>query len=179
MENMTLKVQQPCSATMSLGPEGVALLKGIEQLRLKPYDDQTGKSISKWSWGATIGYGHLITKESEWVHYKEGITKEEADALFMEHSVKFIDQVNESLKVKVTQHQFDALVIFCFNIGETGLATSSVIKLINNPDAKTPYACLENAWKAWNKSQGAVNRGVVNRRKCEWNIYSKGIYARW
>jgi hypothetical protein len=46
--------------SMVLGPEGVALLKAVETLRLKPYDDQTSKDITAWIAGATIGYGHLI-----------------------------------------------------------------------------------------------------------------------
>lgn len=176
---MPLKEKHQSPATMILGPEGEALLKEIEQLRLKPYDDQTGKNISQWIGGATIGYGHFIKEESEWDYYKEGITKEEADTLFMEDSQKYIDRVNESLDVKVSQQQFDALVILCYNIGKAGLATSSVIKLINNLDAKTPYTSLEKAWKAWDKSQGKVNEGLVNRRNAEWTIYSKGIYTRW
>jgi len=40
--------------------QGMGLLKSIEKLRLKPYDDQTGKEISSWVKGATIGYGYLI-----------------------------------------------------------------------------------------------------------------------
>ena len=165
---------------MSFGEKGIALLKGIEQLRLKPYDDQTGKEITDWiEEGITIGYGHLIKEESEWELYKDGITKEQAERLFKYDGQNYIDRVNASLKVKVTQQQFDALVILCYNIGKTGLASSSVIKLINDPAAKTPYASLEKAWKAWDKSQGKVNKGVINRRNAEWNIYSRGIYARW
>ena len=35
------------------------------------------------------------------------------------------------------------------------------------------------AWKAWNKSQGQVMQGLVNRRNAEWDVYSKNIYQRW
>lgn len=163
---------------MSFSAKGQTLLKGIEQLRLKPYDDQTGKEITEWIGGATIGYGRLI-EESDWDKYKDGITKEQADTLFKVDGEDYIDKVNVSLKVNVTQQEFDALVIFCYNIGEAGLSSSSVIKLINDPAAKTPYSSLEKAWKAWDKADGKVNNGVINRRSAEWNIYSKGIYARW
>ena len=56
---------------------GVNLLAGIEKLALKPYDDQTSKEITSWVKGATIGYGHLISKD-DWDSYKNGLSKEDA-----------------------------------------------------------------------------------------------------
>ena len=38
-------------------------LKSIEKLVLYPYDDQTQEEIHSWIEGATIGYGHLISKQ--------------------------------------------------------------------------------------------------------------------
>ena len=48
------------------------LLKSVEGLRLKPYDDQSGKEIDLYVKGAAIGYGHLI-KQTEWNLYKNGL----------------------------------------------------------------------------------------------------------
>ncbi|GGB21831.1 hypothetical protein GCM10007414_39030 [Agarivorans gilvus] len=79
----------------------------------------------------------------------------------------------------MTQCQFDALVIFVFNVGIDGFKKSSVVKLINDPKANTSYVNLEGAWKAWNKSQGKVNKGLVNRRAAEWNMFSNNIYKGW
>ena len=79
----------------------------------------------------------------------------------------------------IAQHEFDALVIFSYNIGAHAFIHSNVLKLINNPKAKTPYSNLEQAWKAWDKSQGKVNLGLKHRRQSEWNIYSKNIYKKW
>ncbi|WP_218144007.1 glycoside hydrolase family protein, partial [Nitrosomonas marina] len=56
---------------------------------------------------------------------------------------------------------------------------SSVLRMINNPSAKTRYPNLEMAWKAWRKSQGRVMQGLINRRNAEWRIYSEGVYERW
>lgn len=50
------------SAT-KLSQSGKDFLKGVESLRLKPYDDQTSKEITSYVQGATIGYGHLIRKK--------------------------------------------------------------------------------------------------------------------
>lgn len=52
-----------------LSNDGQNLLKNIEKLRLKPYNDQNGKEITSYVKGATIGYGHLIG-QNEWDLYK-------------------------------------------------------------------------------------------------------------
>lgn len=165
-------------ATMVLGPDGIALLKAVETLRLKPYDDQTGLDISAWVAGATIGYGHLIAA-GEWTTYKGGITEPQADALFAADLAPFEQVVRDSITVGLQQYQFDALVILAFNIGEAGFKSSSVVKLVNDPNAVTGYTSLESAWKAWNKSQGKVMKGLDNRRAAEWRIYTGADYSRW
>ena len=164
--------------SMVLGPEGVALLKAVETLRLKPYDDQTTKDITAWVAGATIGYGHLIPAK-EWATYKDGITEAAADALFAADLAPFETAVRDAITVGLQQYQFDALVIFAFNIGKGGFKGSSVVKLINDPKATTGHASLEAAWKSWNKSQGKVMKGLDNRRAAEWRIYTSANYARW
>lgn len=165
-----------------LSPRARKLLMAIESFRSKPYDDQTGAEISSWVKGATIGYGHLISRD-EWdqfgAMYQNGISEDRAKALFQKDLQPFVDGVNNKVMATLSQNQFDALVLLVFNIGLGNFASSSVLKLINNPAAQTHYPDLEAAWKAWNKSQGNVMQGLVNRRDAEWNIYSKNVYAYW
>lgn len=168
----------PTDQDLQFSQKGTDLLQGIEELHLKPYDDQTGKTTDTWVEGATIGYGHLIAKQ-DWHLYKSGITKAEAEKIFRDDLAPSVAAVNKTITVPISQQQFDAMVILAFNIGNTLFENSSVAKLVNDPNAKTPYASLENAWKAWNKSQGKVNQGLINRRNSEWNIYTRGIYERW
>ena len=174
MQNTLMKP----AGTFQVSAKGSDLLKSIEQLRFDPYDDQTGKSISSWVKGATIGYGHLIAS-GEWNKYMDGITQDQADTLFMRDLEPFVNAVRSKVTAEISQNQFDALVIFVFNIGVNGFSTSSALKLVNDPAAVTDYPSLEAAWKAWNKSQGKVMQGLVNRRNAEWDIYSKNIYQRW
>ena len=162
----------------SFSAKGVNLLKSIEELATKPYDDQTGRDITTWVEGATIGYGHLISN-AEWPKYKDGITEAQALSLFQADLSPFVNTVKTKVKAQITQNEFDAMVFLAFNIGQQAFSDSSVLKLVNNPNAVTAYSGLEAAWKAWNKSQGVVNNGLVNRRQAEWNIYSKGVYQRW
>lgn len=163
---------------LRISPKGLKLLKSMEGLRSKPYDDQTGDPITSWQKGATIGYGHLIAK-SEWHKYENGITEKEATALLRRDVKPYISAVQNNVKASLSQEQFDALVLFVFNIGKSGFRRSSLLKLINNANAKTPYKNLESAWKAWKKSQGKVMKGLKRRRKTEWKLYSQGVYQTW
>ncbi len=168
---------QPAN-TWSISDKGIDLLQSIEQLAITPYDDQTGKDISAWVAGATIGYGHLIS-QTEWPKYKDGVTAQQAHSLFEVDLLPYVNSVRTAIKSNIAQNEFDALVILTFNIGKGGFESSSVVKLINDPSTRTNYASLEEAWKSWDKSQGKVNKGLQNRRQAEWNIYAKNIYQKW
>ena len=178
-KKMKEKLAASTNANLSLvfSTKGIDLLKSIERFRRKPYDDQTGEEITAWVEGATIGYGHLIA-ESDWQKYSTPITESDALTLFNSDLVPFVSLIRQNVKVPLTQQQFDALVLLVFNIGDN-FKFSSVLKLINDPTAITSYSSLELAWKAWNKSQGEVMKGLNNRRNSEWNIYTKGIYKGW
>lgn len=72
---------------------------------------------------------------------KEGDTCTEAEALagFDYHLDVSEDVVRRHVKVKLKQHQFDALVSKVYNIGETQFATgpdgpSTILRMINDPD---------------------------------------------
>ena len=161
---------------MEPSKEAIDLLKGIERLSLVPYDDQTGDQIDEWYQGATIGYGHLI-RQDEWSQWGREITQAEADELFQNDAEPMIEAVNNSINNELSQQQFDACVILTFNIGAHGFSTSSVAKVLNGEPTK--YRSIDDAWLAWNKSQGQVNVGLNNRRKCELRIFHEGIYERW
>lgn len=163
---------------MRLSQSGVNLLKNYESLRLKPYDDQTGKDISNFVKGATIGYGYLIRSTTEFESFKNGITSTEAETLFKDVLRKFENGVKSFIKVNVTQSQFDALTILCYNIGigneSKGFGGSTVVKIVNGESNDD----LDTAWKAWNKSQGKVNRGLIKRRETELKVYYEADYTR-
>ena len=103
--------------------------------------------------------------------------RSEADSLFAQKISKFEKAVYDSVKVMQTPNEFDACVILCYNIGVSGFQSSSVCKMLNGQ--KTNYKTLDDAWMAWNKSQGKVMGGLTNRRKAELDIFHKGIYKRW
>lgn len=163
---------------MSLSAQGLQWLKDIEKLALQPYDDQTGRRITSWCEGATIGFGHLIST-GEWNHFKFGISREEADDLLQADLAPF-ERAVRSTNRNFSSHQYDAAVVFAFNIGLNAFLTSTAFKMLKNPDYhSSTYRNLEEAWKAYNKSQKKLNKGLVNRRSAEWDMFSKGIYRHW
>ncbi|MDT9110861.1 lysozyme, partial [Escherichia coli] len=89
---------------------------------------------------------HLIV-EGEWPRYRNGITAEEAEALLGTDLAPFVRAVDRNVTTALAQHQFDALIVLAYNIGAGAFANSSVVRLINDPSACTPYPSLEAAWK--------------------------------
>ena len=162
----------------TLSPKGREWLKRVEGLRLHPYDDQTGKSIQCWVPGATVGYGHLISQK-EWPDLCKGLDVSTADSLFCRDLAPFEKAVAKIIHAELASNQFDALVILCYNIGAANFQASSLVRMINDPKARTSYPNLEMAWKAWARSQGKVMQGLVNRRCAEWKMFDQGSYEGW
>lgn len=96
-----------------------------EGFRSKIYKDPYGYD--------TIGYGHLL-KEGEHEIFKNGITKEQALELLKKDIYDAEKSVNLSVKVPLTQNQFDALVSFTFNVGSGNLRKSTLLKKLNEGD---------------------------------------------
>ena len=168
---------------MKISSKGFSWLKDKEDKVLNKlgnhiiYDDQTGlpvntnKPLPK---GATIGYGHLIKSDED---FRNGITENVATELLRSDIATAERAVKNNITVSLSQNQYDALVSLAYNIGAKNFATSTVVKYINNQKFHSSiYPNLESAWKAWNRSQGAVSNGLINRRKYEWDLYTKNLY---
>ena len=159
------------SKPWSISDKGLNFLKNYETLQLRMYNDSAGH--------ATIGYGHLIHlgpisgKASE-KPFKNGLTEEQASALLRKDLSKYEKAVNDSVTVPLCQQEYDALVIFCYNIGIHGFKSSSALKELN----KKHYHRVGSKMKLWNKAGGKVSRGLQNRRAEEVEIFEKGDYVR-
>jgi len=163
--------------------DGINWLKGKEDKILDKqgnhiiYDDQTGKPVNTKKHlpkGATIGYGHLIKKGED---FRNRISEAKATELLRADIAIAERAVQDNINVPLTQNQFDALTSLAYNIGTKNFAISTVVKYINNPKFHSSvYPNLESAWKAWNRSQGEISNGLINRRQNEWNMYSRCIY---
>ena len=89
---------------MNYGKNGLDLTKGFEKCRLLPYKDGGGVWTNGW------GNTHRVTPGV-------AITQDQADKDLLANVQDAVDCVNDSVSVKLTQDQFDALVDFTFNAG--------------------------------------------------------------
>ena len=168
---------------MKMSDKGIEWLKGKEDRVLDKrgnhviYDDATKKPVNPnepLPKGATIGYGHLVKSGED---FTNGITERQAIALLRSDIATAERAVQDNITAHMSQPQYDALVSLAYNIGASGFKNSTVVKYINNPDFHSSvYSDLESAWKAWNRTQGKVSNGLINRRQNEWKLYKRGIY---
>ena len=125
----------------------------------------------------TIGYGHPVASDEEWKEIfpnteSTKITEEEAERILQEDLRTHVRNVQEHVKVPISQAQFDALVSLSSDIGARNFANSSVVRFLdNNPKTKPSYATLEAAWKAWDKD-------IVTAEKKDRTTLS-GVYGRY
>lgn len=143
---------------MQTSPKGIALIKQFEGCSLTAYPDP-GTGGAPW----TIGYG--------WTHQVDGkpvkpgmkIDQDTADRLLKTGLVSYENDVMKLVKVKLTQGQFDALVSFAYNVGSRSLSTSTLLKKLNDGDAKG----AADEFPRWNKAGGKVMSGLTRRREAE------------
>ena len=163
---------------MKISDNGIKLLKQLEGCVKQGdkhiiYDDKNGKPVNlnnPLPRGATIGYGHLI-KNGE--HFENGIDEKQATELLYTDVIMAEQAVQNNIIAPLTQNQYDALVLFAYNIGAKNFANSTVVKYVNNQKFQSKqYPTLESAWKAWNQSHGDISKGLTHRRSVEWNLYA-------
>jgi lysozyme len=134
-------------------------IKDHEGLRLTAYKDGGGV----W----TIGYGHTGSD------VREGLTipLSEAERLLTRDLRTAEGYVNRLVQVKLTQNQFDALVSFVYNLGGEAFANSTMLRLLNAGD----YEGAAKQFPRWNKDNGKVVQGLINRRAKEQELFLRGM----
>lgn len=151
---------------LAISDYGLEFIESWEGMRLKAYRDVKG------IW--TIGIGHIRT-----AHEGMEITLEEGYELFRDDVQRYVDGVNDAIKMALTQRQYDACVSLCFNIGVNGFKTSSVAREIN----KGNYKKAADKFLLWNKvrDQGRLVavQGLTNRRRAEREVFLEGTPEEW
>jgi lysozyme len=145
---------------MKLSKAGADLIKKYEGCRLTAYLCPA----NVW----TIGWGHTGNVKKGQV-----ITQAQADALFDKDIQRFVDGVNQAVKVEVTQNQFDALVSFAYNCGVGALQKSKLLEYVN----KKQFNKASAEFNKWNKGGGKVLQGLVKRRNDEQALFDKPVPA--
>jgi lysozyme len=136
---------------MTWSKSGADLTERFEQCRLTAYWDALGKV---W----TIGFGH-----TRGVTQGLTCTQAQADQWLTEDMALCVADVNQNVRVPLTQNEFDALCDFSFNLGCAALNGSSLLKYLNA--GNFPAAAAE--FEKWDHAGGAVVAGLLARRKAE------------
>lgn len=158
--------------------EGIELIKSFEGI---PDGDPSSVNLDAYLdpvgiW--TIGWGHAITYQGVFLRgpqnkgiaralYPGGITIEQAEMLLRGELVNFARDVLRLAKVPLDDGQFAALVSFAFNCGSGNLASSTLLRKLNQGD----YAGAADQFLLWNKARrnGVLVElpGLTRRRRAE------------
>ena len=131
------------------------MLEFLEQFKPVAYQDQHG------IW--TCGYGHTGPD----VVRGTTCTRAQAAAWLAGDVGHAEDAVTYLARVPLTQRQFDALVLFAYNVGVAALAGSSLLRYLNggSPD----QAVIE--FERWDRIAGVENEGLERRRALEQAVF--------
>ena len=152
---------------MKLTEEGIEAIKRHEGLRLVAYPDPGSRDGTPW----TIGYGHTSAAGSPAVKRGMKITKAEADKIFKRDINKFANGVRKYIKRPLNDNQFSAFVSFAYNVGLGGFARSSALRAANAGN----FDVVPSKLALWNKNDGKVMRGLVNRRAAEGELFMRPV----
>ena len=109
---------------MKTSEAGIEAIMGREGFRTHGYLDTRGIPTNGVGHAATGGPPPVVVGEVWSVAFvKETLAHDLA---------RFEAEVNASVKVELTQNEFDALVSLCFNIGTAGFQGSSVVRDLND-----------------------------------------------
>lgn len=158
---------------MVVSKECIEMIKHHEGVRQKPY------RCPALLW--TVGVGHVIDPSHIGVKFDDRkslpipqgwdrtLSMEEVDQILAEDLRRFEKGVLRLCPNGLTQHRFDALVSFAFNVGLGNLQRSSLRMKHNRGD----YADAAEEFLKWAKAGGKVLPGLLKRRRDELNLYSK------
>lgn len=157
-----IKVEASSPQGMQVSKKGYLELADREGLSQSPYLDSVGVK--------TVGIGMTksdIKDLDSWSWDKELSIKECVD-MYKQHVQPYANAVRKALKVPVQQHQFDALVSICYNIGIGGMQKSTFMKRIN---ARMHSQDIVDAILMWDKPPE-----IKGRRRKEATMYQFGVY---
>ena len=140
---------------MKLGERGTEILKYFEGCKLTAYQD----SVGVW----TIGYGH-----TKGVYDGMTITQDQAEQMLLSELEEYEGYIENMVTVPLTQNQFDALVVWVYNLGPTNFRNSTLLKELNAGN----YNAAGQEITRWNKAGGKVLAGLMKRREAEAQLFS-------
>jgi len=158
---------------MQVGQRGKNLFKEWEGLVTHEYLDSGG--------APTIGIGHLLTRSErtsgkiviggQAIDYRNALTEQQCWDLLDQDLDSTERTVNGAVIAPLNQNQFDALVSFTFNVGDGAFRGSTLLRLLNQGQ----YDQVPAQLRRWDKDNGHVVRGLINRREKEITLWNTPV----
>ena len=146
---------------MKTSDAGLNLIKNAEGFRKSPYLCPAGVP--------TIGYGSTHYENGKPVRLSDlPISQTQALELLAVTLTHYETAVTGSVKRNLTQHQFDALVSLCYNIGPAAFAKSTLVRMLNDGAKIVDVA---DQFMRWTKAGGKIMPGLVSRREAEKSLF--------
>jgi len=112
----------------------------------------------------SIGYGHRVLAGEL---FANGIDEAEGADLLARDLRNSEQAVQRLVRVALTQGQFDALVDFCFNLGQGRLAASALLQDLNIGR----YDAAAEQLLRWDHAGAQENAGLKARREAEFHLW--------
>lgn len=164
----TAPVKRQEVSQLSLSEAGLDFIKRHEDCKPKRYPDSADNP--------TIGCGHQIWRD-EAEDFRHPIDEDIARQLLsmdVEHAENAVHRYAKG--VSLSQHEYDALVSFVFNVGGGHFASSSVLKQLKAGDYSNAAEKMLEWVKVTKNGEPVFNQGLANRRGAERILFSKGVY---
>lgn len=154
---------------MTASEDCIATLKKVEGFSKYPYSDY-GQY--------TVGYGSQCPTDDYGRYRSQGITEDEADELLRKHLKVLENRLNKfasSNNLTLSQNQFDALLMFTYNLGAGWLSGTSDLKtgILTGATGNDLIFYLSR----WCTADYQVIPGLVKRRLAEADLFLNGNYS--
>lgn len=136
---------------MKLDAKGIAFIQQAEGFSSYAYVCAAGKK--------TIGFGHVIRANDK---IQEPISVAEATQLLLT-DVEVYEAAVNSLELKLSQNQFNALVSLCYNIGVKAFLKSTLMRKLKAGKFKE----AESEFLRWRFIRKQESKGLLQRREKE------------
>ena len=139
---------------MKISARGLRKLKQIEGFKPNCYWDE-----KQWS----IGYGTGVPRKL----CRQTINEKKGHKLLVDHlNNKVENHIKHNVKVPLTQNQYDALAILCYNI-QKPCVKSTLLKELN----RGRYNSAANQFLVWNRVNNKKNPTIYRRRQKERRLF--------
>jgi lysozyme len=146
---------------MRTSKSGFELIKSFEGFRAR------AKALPDGRW--TIGYGHTQSARENL-----RITRADAEAVLREYDLPPVElAISEAVLAPLNQNEFDALVSFVFNIGQSAFLRSKMLAYLNSGQPLAAVDAMASWRKAHVNGRLLVVDALVRRRVMEQSLFLK------